>query len=227
MEGVLSHSVINYDETNMTDDPGRKKVVVRRGCRQYLEECRRKETDGLRKQKKKKLNVPAGRGICEEDIVILEDKPKPEKKKRSQLMEKNKEKPSSSKKRQKTSKVIMSSESDEDSCNEVVFDDSSDDDWDSFQAKQVDIIEDNITEETNDQDNIYSHQEKHPLQPITAITKQVGCFVIVSYDSNFYPGVIEKIDSKGAIISAMTKTSRENWKWPKPKDELYYSGRTL
>ncbi|XP_072392346.1 uncharacterized protein [Diabrotica undecimpunctata] len=33
MEEVLSHSVINYDETNMTDDPGRKKVVVRRRCR--------------------------------------------------------------------------------------------------------------------------------------------------------------------------------------------------
>ncbi|KAG5866306.1 hypothetical protein JTB14_002185 [Gonioctena quinquepunctata] len=32
MEGVLPHSVINYDETNITDDPGRKKVV-RRGCR--------------------------------------------------------------------------------------------------------------------------------------------------------------------------------------------------
>ncbi|KAG5863111.1 hypothetical protein JTB14_014931 [Gonioctena quinquepunctata] len=32
MEGVLPHSVINYDETNITDDPGRKKVVVR-GCR--------------------------------------------------------------------------------------------------------------------------------------------------------------------------------------------------
>ncbi|KAG5880696.1 hypothetical protein JTB14_024268 [Gonioctena quinquepunctata] len=33
MEGVLPHSVINYDETNITDDPGRKNVVFRRGCR--------------------------------------------------------------------------------------------------------------------------------------------------------------------------------------------------
>ncbi|KAG5869244.1 hypothetical protein JTB14_009895 [Gonioctena quinquepunctata] len=33
MEGILSHSVINHDETNITDDPGRGKIVVRRGCR--------------------------------------------------------------------------------------------------------------------------------------------------------------------------------------------------
>ncbi|KAG5863112.1 hypothetical protein JTB14_014932 [Gonioctena quinquepunctata] len=43
---------------------------------EYSEECRRKETDGLRKLTKNKFNVPAGRGICEKDIVILEDNPK-------------------------------------------------------------------------------------------------------------------------------------------------------
>lgn len=176
---------------------------------EYLEECRRKETDGLRKQTKKKLNVPAGRGISEEDIVILKDNPKQEKKKRKQLMEDqsviNKEK--------------LTSESDEDSCNnEVVLDDSSDDDWDSFRAKQIMNIEDNIDDniEDNNQESISSHPT---LQPIN---KQVGSFVVVRYDSNFYPGVIEKLDDKGATISAMTKTIRENWKWPEHKDELYY-----
>lgn len=33
MEGVNPEAVINYDETNLTDDPGRNKVVVRRGCK--------------------------------------------------------------------------------------------------------------------------------------------------------------------------------------------------
>ena len=33
LEGVPNHLVINYDETNLTDDPGRKNVIVRRGCR--------------------------------------------------------------------------------------------------------------------------------------------------------------------------------------------------
>lgn len=33
MNGVLPNLAINYDVTNITDDPGCKKVVVRRGCR--------------------------------------------------------------------------------------------------------------------------------------------------------------------------------------------------
>lgn len=33
LDGVDSDVIINYDETNMTDDPGRKKVIVRRGIK--------------------------------------------------------------------------------------------------------------------------------------------------------------------------------------------------
>lgn len=31
--GVPPSNIVNYDETNLVDDPGRKKVIVRRGCR--------------------------------------------------------------------------------------------------------------------------------------------------------------------------------------------------
>lgn len=80
------------------------------------------------------------------------------------------------KKRQKTRKVLESSESGKDSCNnDVVLEDSSDDDWDSFRAKQIMNMEDNIDDniEDNNQESIYSHPT---LQPIN---KQVGRFVIV------------------------------------------------
>lgn len=33
LENVPTQNIINYDETNLTDDPGRKKVIVRRGCK--------------------------------------------------------------------------------------------------------------------------------------------------------------------------------------------------
>lgn len=33
LEGIDPGMIVNYDETNMTDDPGRKKVIVRRGMR--------------------------------------------------------------------------------------------------------------------------------------------------------------------------------------------------
>ena len=31
LDGVPSENIINYDETNLTDDPGKKKIIVRRG----------------------------------------------------------------------------------------------------------------------------------------------------------------------------------------------------
>ena len=33
LEDVDPHLILNYDETNLTDDPGRKNVIVRRGIR--------------------------------------------------------------------------------------------------------------------------------------------------------------------------------------------------
>ena len=33
LEGVPPSNIVNYDETNLTDDPGRKKVIVKRGCK--------------------------------------------------------------------------------------------------------------------------------------------------------------------------------------------------
>lgn len=33
INGIQSQSIINYDETNLSDDPGRKRVVVKRGCK--------------------------------------------------------------------------------------------------------------------------------------------------------------------------------------------------
>jgi len=33
LAGVRPENIINYDETNLTDDPGRKKVIVKRGCK--------------------------------------------------------------------------------------------------------------------------------------------------------------------------------------------------
>lgn len=33
LAGITPDCIINYNETNITDDPGRKKIVARRGCR--------------------------------------------------------------------------------------------------------------------------------------------------------------------------------------------------
>lgn len=33
LEGIPDSNIINYDETNLADDPGRKKVIMKRGCK--------------------------------------------------------------------------------------------------------------------------------------------------------------------------------------------------
>jgi len=33
LSGVLPENIYNYDETNLTDNPGQKKVLVKRGCK--------------------------------------------------------------------------------------------------------------------------------------------------------------------------------------------------
>lgn len=33
IEGIPPTNIVNYDETNLTNDPGRKKVIVKRGCK--------------------------------------------------------------------------------------------------------------------------------------------------------------------------------------------------
>lgn len=33
LENVPSSNIVNFDETNLSDDPGRKKVISERGCR--------------------------------------------------------------------------------------------------------------------------------------------------------------------------------------------------
>lgn len=33
LAGVPPSNIVNYDETNLTDDPGRRKVITKRGCK--------------------------------------------------------------------------------------------------------------------------------------------------------------------------------------------------
>lgn len=33
LNGVSAYNILNYDETNLTDDPGWKKILIKRGCK--------------------------------------------------------------------------------------------------------------------------------------------------------------------------------------------------
>jgi hypothetical protein len=187
---------------------------------EYLEESRKKETEGVRKQPKKKLNVPAGRGVGKEDVLAFVEKTKNNQRKnkkvlRSKVPDYQDEQSTSLKKHKITPKRPVNYDSDDevDSPEEIstLCQDSSDDDFETFRAKQLEAANE------EDDDQIMKQPELLP------IAKEVGYFVIINYNENFYPGVIENFNEQGATVSAMMKTHKGNWKWPGQKDELFYS----
>lgn len=191
---------------------------------EYLDESRKKETEGVRKQPKKKLNVPAGRGIRKEDVLAFVDKSKNNQIKSKKVITNNEdpdnqEEPCTSrKKHKKTPKRPVNYDSDEDvdSPEEIsLCQDSSDDDYETFRAKQLEAA------------NVDDDNEILEQPGVRPITKEVGYFVIINYNDNYYPGVIENFNEEGATVSAMTKTPKDNWKWPSQKDELFYSWKDI
>ncbi|CAH2103358.1 unnamed protein product [Euphydryas editha] len=58
------------------------------------------------------------------------------------------------------------------------------------------------------------------------LVKKGGQYVVFKYEGELFPGVITKMNKKGAVISSM-KRSLKNWKWPQPKDELFYTWKDV
>ncbi|CAH2006173.1 unnamed protein product [Acanthoscelides obtectus] len=61
LEGIPASNIWNSDETNLVDDPGQTKIVIKRGTKT--------ETTKTRHVKRsKRLNVPPGKSICSSDF---------------------------------------------------------------------------------------------------------------------------------------------------------------
>ena len=54
-----------------------------------------------------------------------------------------------------------------------------------------------------------------------------GDYVIVNYEGEFFPGVVVKCRSEEAQVSVMAMASISGWKWPKPKDILWYPNEDI
>ena len=57
------------------------------------------------------------------------------------------------------------------------------------------------------------------------VSVNVGDFVVVNYDENFYPGTVARTKS-GAEVNAIV-SSGSNWKLPKQEDKLFYYLRDI
>ena len=50
----------------------------------------------------------------------------------------------------------------------------------------------------------------------------IGNYIIVSYEEEYFPGVVTGIENNEAKVLTMQKC-RCGWKWPDPNDEIYYT----
>lgn len=48
----------------------------------------------------------------------------------------------------------------------------------------------------------------------STIKKEINTFAVVTYQDEYYPGIIESFTEEGAVVSAMLKMPKENWRWP-------------
>lgn len=76
-----------------------------------------------------------------------------------------------------------------------------------------DSDEDNITNELNN-DNIDDDYGMEELY-------KIGDFVIVQYEGEYFPGVVNDTNLTSALVSVMTM-SGSGWKWPNEDDEIWY-----
>ena len=53
--------------------------------------------------------------------------------------------------------------------------------------------------------------------------RNVGQWVVVSYDGIDYPGEVRSIDSNTGVQVNVMHKSGSCWKWPKSRDMIYYS----
>lgn len=81
---------------------------------------------------------------------------------------------------------------------ELNLSESSDEDWESFRKKQLELIK-----EENRKPNKTGIQQPK---------KEINTFVVVTVQDEYYPGVIESFTEEGAVVSAMLKTAKGNWK---------------
>lgn len=61
------------------------------------------------------------------------------------------------------------------------------------------------------------------------IAYRVGEFVIVRYESQFFPGVVtcSNEENDAYEVKAMVRSGPKGWKWPEKDDKLWYSSADI
>lgn len=150
--------------------------------------------------RKKKLNVPAGKSITSEDLIIISATPAT-----SQI------KPSKKKRR------AMSVDSDsDDSVNENLIELANDSDSDRTFMEELegeDLVE--FKDQENQSPNCFATTLNCESIP------DENDFVLVEYEGELWPGQIQTKEADGAYVKCLTRCGR-SWKWPEKEDIIFY-----
>lgn len=155
-------------------------------------EKRRAECTNPIKTRRKKINIPAGKSVC--DAVTAEESDPQESESEENI--------SASKKRPFPD-----------------LNDNSSDDYDpqseaTEMDKENEFIADNCALASGSKD-------LKDLLNLPDVVREVGKYVLFSYEDDVYPGQITGFNDCEVTINSMHK-SMKSWKWPEKKDELNY-----
>ncbi|KAG8265365.1 hypothetical protein J6590_096213 [Homalodisca vitripennis] len=193
-------------------------------------EKKRSEIVTPRNSRKKKLNVPAGQSITEQDLIqqqeekIPKEKPK-QKKKRNTKKNKCGDFLSSDEECD-TYSIVSSGHSD------LIF--SSDEEvyvsqpTKTRKREKCELIPQSSGLGSNTHNS--SVVENEPMESTLQTTLEThsvkdaveeGKFVVVTWNGKQFPGLVMSVLDTGAIVDCMQPTPRY-WKWPNEKDLLFY-----
>nr|CAD7573325.1 unnamed protein product [Timema californicum] len=181
-------------------------------------EKKRCEVVKPRSSRKKKLNVPAGQSITEQDLI----QPQEEETLKTKTKQKQK-----GQKRQKKYQDLPSSDEDSDDYSivssghsDLVF--SSDEEV--YKSQPTKTRKRTIPESTPGtsgiRNNVKTVNNSGNSQPLKD-TLEEGNFVVVAWEGKQFPGLVMSVVETGAIVDCMEPTQKY-WKWPKEKDMLFY-----
>lgn len=176
--------------------------------------------------RKKKLNVPAGKGITPDDLIN-------ENLENSRLEEENADDPSSpptstprttTKKRAPKRKLVESSTSGKKRGPKRKLVESSD------ESSMSESEENESSSAESESESSDSDSDGTPRSLHEADDYHVKDFVIVYYpgDGGYYPGQITKTSDYGATVKCLEKINgTDEWRWPKKVDKLEYEWRLM
>lgn len=215
---------------------------IERVSESFLAELRSKRDDiGPKKAvRRKKVNVPPGKGITYDDIASA-GQPDLEQPSTSVAPNKKQNKQNNSKSKVKHSKRReISSSSDEDM--EIVYAES-DESFGSllnYNEKNTESSDDNVVHTCdmlpNDgtegamfvtaQATPNSHKNQKETPPPSGhmnLEFKQGDYVAVQYQGKIYPGkILSNFDQDGEACIAAMKKHKKHWMWPNPPDQIWY-----